>query len=361
MDDLLYLKHTTTFNNLFGILHAGKIYTGVDMWYNDLESEGGFTTGGWGPDHTLDQYPGVYMTLIHKDLIGKHIKYGLKDDVQLIFCISLLNRQDFHYNYVDSNGFLNKDITSLNIKELENDVKKRGIIPLNEVIFHHSVSIKYLKEIWVKSKKVYTKLKNIFDEISVDIPIKIINKYTDTSYKCEQEINKITPNYCYFFDKWARDFEVKIKKSGYPYDIEWYKEMAKKCDLYSTEDIKTPEIIEDLLEKKLISNKKITKDEIKEYLLNNNVSKDTIENLSKEQLNEIKNMNLVGLNFLKNFSRFDSGGSKRRSRRSKRRSRSKRKSRSKSKKRSRSKSKKRSKRKSRSKSKKRSRRRTIKI
>ena len=113
MDDLLYLKHTTTFDNLFGILDSGKIYTGVDMWYNDLESKGGFTTGGWGPDATPEQYPGVYMNLINRDLIGKDIKYWSKDDVQLIFCISLLNRGDFHYNYVDSNGYLNKDITSL--------------------------------------------------------------------------------------------------------------------------------------------------------------------------------------------------------------------------------------------------------
>ena len=310
MDDLLYLKHTTTFDNLLRILQSGKIYTRVDMWYNEHESIGGFTEGGWGPDSSPDQYPGLYMTLIHRDLIGKDIEYWSKDDVQLIFCITLLNRQDFHYNYVDSNGFLNKDITSLNIKELENDIKKRGIIPLNEIIFHNSVSVKYLKEIWVKSADVYTKLQSIFDELSVNIPIKIINKYTDTSYKCDEEINKMTPNYCYFFDKWERE---NIKESGYPYDIEWYKEMAKKCGLspkeleglYST----NPKIIEDLLEKKLISSK-ISKDEIKEYLLINNVSKDTVNNLSIKQLNQIKNMNLVGLNFLKHFSRFDNERSK---------------------------------------------------
>ena len=108
MDNLLYLIHTTTFNNLFKILKSGKIYTGVDMWYNDFESEGGSTTGGWGPGATQDQYPGVYMSLIHRDLIGEDVEYWSKDPVHLIFCISLLKREDFHYNYIYSNGFFNK-------------------------------------------------------------------------------------------------------------------------------------------------------------------------------------------------------------------------------------------------------------
>ena len=106
MDDLLYLQHTTTFNNLIKILYSGKLYTGVDMWFNNVISEGGLTTGGWYPGSIPDQYPGVYMKLVHKNLIRQDIEYYNENDVQLIFCISLLQRQDFHYNHVDSNGFI---------------------------------------------------------------------------------------------------------------------------------------------------------------------------------------------------------------------------------------------------------------
>ena len=174
MNNLLYLQHTTTFNNLFRILTSGKLYTGVDMWFNNIISEGGMTTGGWYPGSTADQYPGVYMKLVHKKLINtEDVEYYSEDDVQLIFCISLLHRQDFHYNYVDSNGFFNKNITSFNITELQDDIKKRYINHLNEVVFHHSISLKYLKEVWVKNKKVYDRLKYEFDKMLINIPIRI--------------------------------------------------------------------------------------------------------------------------------------------------------------------------------------------
>jgi hypothetical protein len=308
MDDLLYLQHTTTFDNLIKILNSGKLYTGVDMWFNNVISEGGLTTGGWYPGSIPDQYPGVYMKLVHKNLIRQDIEYY--SDVQLIFCISLLQRQDFHYNHVDSNGFINKNMTSFNIPELQDDIKKRGIIPINEVIFHHSVSLKYLKEIWVKNKRNYNILKSIFDRLSINIPIRITQKYLDITYTCDHTIDAKTPNNCYFFDKWAREFAVKIKKSGYPYDIEWYRTMAKKCGLTDIDEL-TPELIEDLLEQNLILSEDITNDEIKEYLRSKGVSEDNIKNLSDRQLDEIKDINLVGLNFLKNYSKLDGGKRKR--------------------------------------------------
>ena len=308
MDDLLYLQHTTTFDNLIKILNSGKLYTGVDMWFNNVISEGGLSRGSWYPGSMPHEYPGVYMSLIHKYLIDQDIEYY--SDVQLIFCISLLQRQDFHYNHVDSNGFINKNMTSFNITELQDDIKKRGIIPINEVIFHHSVSLKYLKEIWVKNKRNYNILKSIFDSLSINIPIRITQKYLDITYTCDDTIDAKTPNNCYFFDKWAREFAVKIKKSGYPYDIEWYRTMAKKCGLTDIDEL-TPELIEDLLEQNLILSEDITNDEIKEYLRSKGISEDNIKNLSDRQLDEIKDINLVGLNFLKNYSKLDGGKRKR--------------------------------------------------
>jgi len=209
-------------------------------------------------------------------------------------------------------------MTSFNIPELQDDIKKRGIIPINEVIFHHSVSLKYLKEIWVKNKRNYNILKSIFDRLSINIPIRITQKYLDITYTCDDTIDAKTPNNCYFFDKWAREFAIKIKKSGYPYDIEWYRTMAKKCGLTDIDEL-TPELIEDLLEQNLILSEDITNDEIKEYLRSKGVSEDNIKNLSDRQLDEIKDINLVGLNFLKNYSKLDGGKRKKSGARSKRR------------------------------------------
>ena len=192
---------------------------------------------------------------------------------------------------------------------MQNNIEKNGIFLPNEIVFHHSVSIKYLKEIWVGHREIYNELKNEFDKFSINIPIKKTRKFLGTTYKCDGIVNKLIPNDCYFLDKWKRE---NLKKDGYPYDIEWYKKMAKKCNLDNLDVIKeiNPEIIQELLKKQLITNKKITTDEIKEYLLNNNVSKDVIDNLTKEHIKQIKYINLVGLNFLKNYSKFDDGGKK---------------------------------------------------
>jgi hypothetical protein len=216
----------------------------------------------------------------------KNVDYFYEDDVQLIFCISLLQRQDFHYNYEDSNGFFNENITSFSIPEFQDDIKKRNINHLNEVVFHHSVSLKYLKEIWVKNKKVYNHLKSKFDKLSVNIPIKITQKYLDITYTCDDLINAKTPNNCYFFDNFER---FKLKPNGYPYDIEWYRTMAKKCGLTDIDEL-TPELIEDLLEQNLILSEDITNDEIKEYLRSKGVSEDNIKNLSDRQLTNVSHI-----------------------------------------------------------------------
>ena len=69
MEDLLYLEHATTLKNLKKIINSGQLYSPVDMYLKDITSKGGYTTGNWTPSSLPDQYPGVYMKLIHKKLI----------------------------------------------------------------------------------------------------------------------------------------------------------------------------------------------------------------------------------------------------------------------------------------------------
>ena len=308
--DLLYLTHVTTLNNLSKMLESKKIYTNVDMWYRNNTSRG-LSTGYWSPSSALSHYPGVYMTLINGQLVGEHMRLmDYYNPICLVFCISLLDRQDFHYNDADSFGYISKNLTSFNITELQNAINEKCITKRNEVVFHHSVPLKYLKEIWVYDEKTDIEVKDMIAKFSVDIPVKITNEYLHKSYRCDEPIKKLLPNYCFFHP------EIEYYSA---YDIELLKKLGKECGLNGVDD---PGLIRNLLEKSIFSNRNITTDEIKEYLRSKNVSEDTIENLSERQLNELKDMNLVGLNFLKNYSRFDGGKGKRKSG-NKRRSRSK--------------------------------------
>jgi hypothetical protein len=282
------------------------------MWYKNAMSEG-LTPGAWNPSSISEQYPGVYMTLINNELVGQEIRlledYG---PICLVFCMSLLNREDFHYNDEDSSGYITSR-TSFNVSEIENAIENKCITKRNEVIFHHSVSLKYLKEIWVYDNKTYSEVKDMLEKKSMDISVEITNQYLNLPRTCDKTIKKLSTNYCYL-----PRYLYKIEMD----EIESIKKIGKECGLTDIDDIDDPYELYELLEKPIFSGD-ITIEGIKEYLKSKGVSEDTIENLSESQLKELKDMNLVGLNFLKNYSRFDGGkgrksGGKRRKTRSKR-------------------------------------------
>ena len=198
---LLYLSHKTTLNNLSGILESKKIYTDVDMWYRNTTNLGfAETENTWTPSSITSPeiYPGVYMTLINNELVGNKIELTNIVPICLVFCISLLNREDFHHNNDWVRGKLYSDLTTFNITELQNSIKKNCIQLFNEIIFHHSVSLKYLKEIWVYDDKTYNKVKDMLVKNSMDIPVQITNNYLDESRICDETIEKLPTNYCYF-------------------------------------------------------------------------------------------------------------------------------------------------------------------
>ena len=308
-NQLLYLTHVTTSNNFSKMLESGKIYSNVDMWYISSASKG-LSSGVWKPSSTT-QYPGVYMTLINNELVGEQIRL-LEEHrpICLVFCISLLNRQDFHYNNDDSNGYITSKYTSFNVSELEDAIEKKCITKRNEVIFHHSVSLKYLKEIWVGDEKTYNEVKDMLKKKSLVIPVEITNQYLNIPRTCDETIKKLPTNYCYY----PSDFENRI---------ELIKKIGEECGLTGIDNIDNPYEIMRLLDKRILP-VRTTIEGVKEYLKSKGVSDDTIEHLSESQLKEVKDMNLIGLNFLKNYSRFD-GGKGRKKKLIRKKSRSKRK------------------------------------
>jgi len=303
---LLYLSHLTSLDNISKILEAGKLYTDVDMFYKNFYTKGYTDISSWRPTYDYEgKYPGVYMTLNNHDSIEPFINYDY-NTICLIFCVSLLDREDFHYNIQWNYGMISP-YTIFNMSELQNEIKTNCITGQNEVVFHHAVSLKYLKEIWVTNKDVYNEVEHMLKKNSINVPIKITDKYLDDVYICEEPIKKLKPNYCILPE--LTDVN----------NIDLVKKIGKECGLTDIDYINNPKIIIKMLRQKIFSDRNITIEGIKEYLKSKGVSSDTIENLSESQLKELKNMNLVGLNFLKNYSRFDGGKGKRRKSGSKRR------------------------------------------
>ena len=102
----------------------------LDLWFRNKFSWG-LSSGGWSPSDIGEQYPGVYMTLINEELVGEVIRLLDIDSVTLVFCISLLNREDFHYNSTDYSGHFNKKFTSFSKIHLQDNIKKKCINKYN--------------------------------------------------------------------------------------------------------------------------------------------------------------------------------------------------------------------------------------
>jgi ankyrin repeat protein len=278
VDKLLYLVHGTKFENLKAILNTGYIHTVIDMWYKNVYNDKkGFTdvhTFGQIKSGSQYQYPGVYMTLINTDLVDKNIRRNTDDDVFLIFCISLLDRGDFHYNSSDNSGHFVQNTTSFDIMELNKSIKKEITIN-NEVVFHNSVSLKYLKQIWILPKNENKeKIESLINDNKLKIKVITTEKYLD-----DIGTNKREPNSCYLYGK--------------PDDNDkWYDVIAKKCNFKNIKSMK------DNFEQKIF--KDSSNDDIKKYLKNFDVSID----FSEKQIDEIKNMTVQELYFLKYYSKY---------------------------------------------------------
>ena len=123
MDDILYLIHST--DNPFNINDITELIP------SKLEN-------------AEQQFPGVYFSLITKNNIHREPLYS--HDNILIFSKKLLEQRNYHINIRDYNGWINESNTYFSweldkavniINNFENNIG-------NEVVFHDSISIKYL-------------------------------------------------------------------------------------------------------------------------------------------------------------------------------------------------------------------------
>lgn len=181
------LIHQTSYNNFVNILENKELYTNVKLWYKNIKNIEGFTVGDFTPSIVRDQFPGVYMGLITENDLDKKIKYF--SPISLLFCKTLLKRDDFIYNKYDSNGFSNKDFTITSLEELNNYIEEGNFDNTNEIVFINPVSLKYLKEIWVKDSKLKMKLDKLLLKNKLAIPVYTNDEFL-TIDECKEHINK---------------------------------------------------------------------------------------------------------------------------------------------------------------------------
>lgn len=199
MDDILYLIHSV--DNPFDINDI------TDLIPSKLEN-------------AEYQFPGVFFSLITKNNI--HNEPLFSNDNILIFSKKLLEQKNYHINIRDYNGWINETNTffSWDLDKAVNIINNIDNEIGNEVVFHDSISMKYLIS-YIKSGSN----KDLPDNIdSINIP--------------EPDMSKI-PFYCIPFENNYNGIE-KLKISS----KEFYIKMAKMCLIEKTEEKTIEEIIE---------------------------------------------------------------------------------------------------------------------
>jgi len=199
MDDILYLIHSS--DNPFNINDITELIP------SKLEN-------------AEQQFPGVYFSLITKNNIHTEPLYS--HDNILIFSKKILEQRNYHINIRDYNGWINESNTYFSweldkavniINNFENNIG-------NEVVFHDSISIKYLLS-YIKSGS------------NKDLPYNI-----DSINIPDPDMSKI-PFYCIPFENNYNGIK-KLNISS----KEFYIKMAKMCLIENIEEKTIEEIIE---------------------------------------------------------------------------------------------------------------------
>jgi hypothetical protein len=183
---------------------------------------------------TTDQYPGIYMESIWKNSRGRK-NVWIFGEIIIVFNKSLLLRTDFHYNRTDQNGNFNRyTYTSdycLN-KGFPVPIKGNGILKyIHEVVFHHSINVSHISEIWTNTRKVANKAKLLFPNIKIICTKKIPTRDIISNSTI---IRPILPNYCYYADEYASENKRPIEHINfYKRNAMLYCNISNKVNLTS--------------------------------------------------------------------------------------------------------------------------------
>lgn len=187
MEQILYLSHNTSLNNLENILESGYLYTSYERKKLNISYEGvlsmtnerDFTNAKEIPMKNFKgEFPGVFMNYYTKDTLSRQFV----PFIALVFGVEILKQNNYHVNLYDHNGKIMEDITFSkeniesmpNIKDVLAFYDKNGINSYyNELVFHDKIDINLLSKIWCNSKETYDKIHNL---ISKNSKLKLKNK-----------------------------------------------------------------------------------------------------------------------------------------------------------------------------------------
>lgn len=228
MDNPLSLLHLTSLKNAKTIMKSGYIYTHRDRSARGMVGISGMTSGPDKYKFSCHQYDGVYFDVEFHSQIGANITYYSDDDVILVFCTSLLNRGDYHFNFRDQNGNISSDTQTSDefLANVGTAKFQKRIQRIRELVFHHSVPLVFLREIRVSNKKTKDALMRALPSVC-DYLIKVVTKIPNKTYICAgTKIKKLVPNMCFCMDEYARK---GFKKKGFTEELEFYKKLARGC------------------------------------------------------------------------------------------------------------------------------------
>lgn len=222
------LLHKTSIESLKKIIESKYFLHDVELHSKNLAVSGGLTHDKqvFSPENWCgDQFPGVYFR-VNFGQFGQHdnklslweggdiTAANAEDEVWIELSGDLVDRGDFHFNGFDSDGRLLGSFANYNeyygqrtyfADEFERMVVQNNhygpnSYAKNEIIFHHKVPLKYIKNIITNHYATYEEIVQILKDNNLDhkIMVKELERL-DQSYSFPMEFTTIPtyePNYC---------------------------------------------------------------------------------------------------------------------------------------------------------------------
>jgi hypothetical protein len=240
---ILYLIHQTAIHHLPGILKSGILQSRLQAFQDrKMQLPTGMSEGKMAKVSVEPgEYPGVYMSVVFSTMIGEPMEdFFDGQSATLVFCKTLLSRDDYHFNTFDSNGYLN-DLTYG--PGFWKEISSQDVNDKNELIFHHAVPLLFLRHIWVSGHVQKNKVLKIIAKQWGDgtIPqnfVEVRTTYKNVELLCAStklKMTKALPNFCFFPDIYERQGKLQ--------SLQVAKKVARNCGMPSEilESIKTLE------------------------------------------------------------------------------------------------------------------------
>lgn len=151
LDQIKGLLHATSLQNFERIIRTGAVICEMERAKLSLHHADGLGSSEQLDQSFInaDQYPGVYMTAFIDFHHSKKINFNI-GEVVFVFCVELLNREDYHINELDDTGLISNYTFTHYCRPIVRAIKEYDS---PEFVFHHFVPLRYVSEIWFQDIK----------------------------------------------------------------------------------------------------------------------------------------------------------------------------------------------------------------